>query len=1648
MGTEREIEREEERLRTLKGGRAIADEVLRRLRVSEEPAPPDPFREALEGGPSLFSPEVTKRRQELGLPVGRAATIEELRAIGPRETLAPPAAAPGPPPPPEPPTPEEIRQRRVALGLPTDRNATLAELKAFGRRELGLTPFVPEPPPEPPPPLTEAQRRQLRQERGLPADRDATLEELKAFGRRELERDPTGQRGPGAAGFLNPLIAFQEGIVEPGAALLTEGFQRFALPGEQEIQRRTRERREAGEGFLGARTAAFRESDLPPGVKGAIEFAADPFNVFALGPLAGLGRRLATRGATQAATRAVPTKAAPAVTKTAERRFRLFRETNEELGEAILAAAEEGADSALLGPVRRLQIFDDENAEPLLAIAARRQPFGRNVFEVEVRGLSTSGKAVPFEDEALRGTFSRRELFQIADDVMNELKADSLIGFRLGREGSGVREITREQVNQVLGRSAAPKVARESGGAVAKPIRTQADAAVSPAPAEDVVPQAIPTELGENVIGLRPIEQGLTRGEEIANIARRTVGVGIEDSPIATPALAERARVQPIIATQANNIATTNKVRLNEVFVFDEKGRIPALAGVDPTVKGAPTIQDVAARLPRYADQLSPGQAGAMAALKADVGPYRALLDEVGVPVPFRSDVIEGGFYVPRGNAAKEGADAPVKVRAGERRGGKRGSEKTAVFDSQAAGIEAGFEYSPIEVSLSSYAKDSGTRATEAHVANFFKNVKDPVTGELLGETAAVRVPAGLRTRMTKLKAQIAQRRDTLKKRAARISNMAREQRRATRRALGAEGRAERAGARVGVREAAFSQADLNEARQTLTTAISETKDFAFRAGQNTERLSQARVRLNSTERSLRNRLDRLQRAAREAEEEMAAEMGTGAVSRPVTSGSLSKKVSAFRLTANRLSKEVDRLSGGAETMAEKVDNLIERGQILRDVGKAQRDEMVQSRRVERALVERDRSLGAAQRELRVLSQEQRRLERAAEASGVRAARGIAAAESTAKDIQAIQREISSVQGEWELALRRSRQIPRDQSIIALPGLQAHSFPDEIANAANKILRDEGPPRGANAVFQRVVGAFNNLYRGLRATADNSAPGIQGLLGLANDPAVFKSALSVNLRAWANEDVLGRYIIDFDDAAQSAGRLNSKEWGRLGVHTGGIETEFQLGAGAGGIGEAFGNLPVIRQANRAFGFFGDALRLGWADDLLQDELRRNRSLSEIISSGDAERIAGVANSMTGWSSKKFAGSWGELLLFAPRFLQSRLEVLTKAAMSARPGASLDQRIARRSLLRLVGGAVVLTYFLNAMQGQDTDFSPFRNGRYNSNFMRVRFGGRDWSLLGTWDSLARAIIVTAQGRPHEAVRGMGSGVVSMSWDLISGEDFIGRRVRDDAGDFAVWLMRSMTPFAAEEIPESVAHIARGVKHQDVGDVAAGAVTIAGEMFGAKSAPLSFTDVADQVAREMNFGSYKDSEDFQKNLIKDDEQTQAVSERRPGTPYFDRLSEIDTTYDRTVEFLAANIHTMVNGVWFDEERIGRRYSNIVRDTTRDRAAAARDFGIEFDEPDPNETDLNKRALNDWHALGEQAEIGPDGIGGFDYEKFNELRDDFLSRLPSDQRKYVLRNTNIRADIVPDFLLPYLFKGTADRIRASKKEREEFMRRHKAR
>jgi len=395
-----------------------------------------------------------------------------------------------------------------------------------------------------------------------------------------------------------------------------------------------------------------------------------------------------------------------------------------------------------------------------------------------------------------------------------------------------------------------------------------------------------------------------------------------------------------------------------------------------------------------------------------------------------------------------------------------------------------------------------------------------------------------------------------------------------------------------------------------------------------------------------------------------------------------------------------------------------------------------------------------------------------------------------------------------------------------------------------------------------------------------------------------------------------------------------------------------------------------------------------------------------------------------------------------------METLARGFGGLRPNAKIDQRVARRSILRMVALATMATYGLNAIQGRPTDPRPIVNGRVNPNFMKVRVLGRDVSFFGSFDTIPRLIMTTAAGavaatdtlikemnKPVDARqklesvtagvfkeldpifrsgRGLSSGAVSMAWDNIQREDFLGRPVNfaADPIGWAAWLLRSFTPFATEEVPEAIGQITQGVREGSPAGLASGASTILLESTGAKSSPLGFTDVADDVARELGVSDfYRDAEPHERRKIRLDPRVEEMKNKGRSSKFFKDLEAITDNKNEKYQSEIA----WINGPDFPGGlrafRGGRQRTALVnayyrfeREEHFERRGVERAHNRSFESNIRNEQDA---ALDEWHNLGEQA---VDTNGRFDSSKLETIRQQFMENLRANKpelAEYVLRN-----------------------------------------
>jgi len=981
-----------------------------------------------------------------------------------------------------------------------------------------------------------------------------------------------------------------------------------------------------------------------------------------------------------------------------------------------------------------------------------------------------------------------------------------------------------------------------------------------------------PPPLAAQYFGAQPVRFGTTDMEELQSAIRKNLPGGVAPlNEIATPIIREKQRILRAAESVANETSERASVTIRSAFnVADDGVSLPKLAR-NGTI---PTVADVAAQYPVYESLISPQQRAAMEQLRQDLAPYREMFIEAGGEVGTRLDVMDGGFYIPRGNALEEGLEAPKSYSRGGR-GGKASSEKEAVFNSQAEGIAEGWEYTPFDQTINGYIRDVGRRTGDLIATNYFKNMVD-VDGRPLAQTAADRISPAFRKRVSTLKAKTRASRDTLMKQQARTKVTETAAERAARVASGGVARSEGALARV----PDFDPADLIEARAVRNQMIEEARYVNRDLGRSVAELRYGKRELSAAERAILKNIeasentmqsiqnldnnmqqiqDRLQSMTFEAgpaprtakgrprgvkiEEEARTPKGEADRLRLQKQGAdeLDRAAAQQEKLMARLERQKERLTDEAEKISGRVDELYAKGEIYRELDTKSRGDIIAARQQERLLYREEARFKAAERELRMLELERNRLLKAADKATNVAQANRLRAEATSIKYDDLRDEWRSISSDWKSQVAKSRQIPQGRARLNMPGLEQYDFPQEVADYVNDWTRRQGKTLGDRKLALDVFESFNNIYRAMKATLDFSGLGIQALLGGYSQQKAFGRAAKLMMASVFNEKALGGFFDDFNLDAVKGGRASTSVLAANGLHYSGGTVEFFQGGTK--LMDAFLSAPGIKQSNRAFSSVGDGMRTLWADAEVAREIGRGRTLDDLVKSGDLRKITEAVNRMTGYTDKRFGGSFGDFILFAPRYLQSRLETVALGAKGFIPGAAIDERMARNSLLKMIGLGVATTAAVNEFFGGPDDWAdPVRNdGSLNPNFMKMRVGGRDWSLFGPWDSLLRVVMATAEGKPEDAIQSMGSGTLSLATQVLTGESFMGDRTRDTPAQVLKTIGNAFVPLSSSDILENAKTVAGG-------DPVGGVVAQIAQTFGVKQAIMTPSEKRDEAAQE--------------------------------------------------------------------------------------------------------------------------------------------------------------------------------------------------------
>ena len=1080
----------------------------------------------------------------------------------------------------------------------------------------------------------------------------------------------------------------------------------------------------------------------------------------------------------------------------------------------------------------------------------------------------------------------------------------------------------------------------------------------------------------ENFFAQPDMKEGLSKKEQLVDYLAEKLHFGSKDRYVN-----QVFEVRHEINFRADNLSTSMANEFDagakRLFDIDDAGRVSGFENVDTATKtldavvGNPTIQDIAARLPKYWDSLSAQQRDFFVDMRDRLVPMERQLIDMDVKlisdVNKRPDIIKSkenpeisGFYLPRGNAI----DTTIAGMDNPRTFMTPGFDKTSVYKSQAAGIDAGHEYDSFYSALKSYIDYSGRQYADAWVAKQFRNATDE-SGNLIGSTLNQRMlekpefveyqnlikkikseASKLRTETTKLSVKKSHSRKAIRQAQKDIEKADRkiiqiENRKARNEAtdeLEKELRAEKllekkAKAEKLIDEAnPFTPEDMRFTRKQLRKAITQGRNQVIKATRLKAKLKEANIKLGKEEKAFFKEMDELTKAMDEAEAFAKANMiddvslgVTGNVPIFGTKTAL-RKYEAMLRRAERIEERAAKLNDQIEQRNLAISAKLDEMNIVTDADRANKQgirDLINQNTYQQQI---DRTIYGVEREIKRLEIEHKRLNKVKENYSNKEikqqARTIKDAEKAgdkinknlAATLEQVQRKRDDLAELKQAAkegrekvndLKRAEMARDDISAVNLKTLSGWEFPQAFAKAVNEQLQKEAKTRGKDAKWLAKFRAYNNFFRSLKATYDFSAVGVHGFGSLYDNPKEATQAFKFGLEAWADsgEVLLGNFITDFNKTTVQAGRLTTEDWARAGLRIGGQETEFILRENV-----LTSRIPFVKRFNKAFGYYGDKLRLESADDIISGYLASGKTIEQMRLNGDLTRIAKEVNAMTGYSDKAFGGSLGELLLFAPRFLTARVETLYKgtkgfasapvrataesipivgrsisdALPNARilgmgTGTTLENRVARRSMLRLFGHATWMTFAINGALGNETDTRLMINTpdgyRYNTNFMKVNFMGRDYSLYGPYEFLMKMLITTGTadvGAMVSAAQGLSSGAVQNSaavFDTMVGDqtNSFGRKITGEYIKLDDWihsegitdkvlaltsfLIENHAPIALGESPTNI-NLMLPESVGGEGEFLKGLTGLFAETVGARQAPETLRDIRKRVAEEYN------------------------------------------------------------------------------------------------------------------------------------------------------------------------------------------------------
>lgn len=592
----------------------------------------------------------------------------------------------------------------------------------------------------------------------------------------------------------------------------------------------------------------------------------------------------------------------------------------------------------------------------------------------------------------------------------------------------------------------------------------------------------------------------------------------------------------------------------------------------------------------------------------------------------------------------------------------------------------------------------------------------------------------------------------------------------------------------------------------------------------------------------------------------------------------------------------------------------------------------------------------------------------------------------TRANVKQIQQDIANVRN---IARQVQEKYPKGKIAgigWGLKGWENVPMPTEIANAFRKYELQKGTTGVAGNLYDLVNGAF----RMMGATLDASRTATVGMLNLADKPGTSLKGLKTGVEtAFKDPGAAARVLreIETEGVAETGVKLTTAV--ARGLQMSSSEQLLKGLADEGTWVDSLAKKPGLKQAETLYSVPANVERAS----RFYDTLRAWKAAGKDYTSDKALAMAAnTANTLTGRSSQGLGeiiiGSKGaSRLFFAPRFIQSQFESLANAMMVG----GVEGEEARRAMLKLVMGGAAMTYAINELNHEKTDWNILQDGRINPNFMRVRLGDQDISLFGPWDSLAKGMIATAMGDKDYFLRSKLGPVPGIVADTVNGMNAIGEKIPKP------WEKDYYTPENLARIapvPFGARNIAETAMETDFSDpksVGNLALATGASVLGIKSSPLS---AREQYIRTLSdvYPEYKPTVDYPKPSNPDDDplfmaEFAATNPSKVPKPSSELGKELKKIRDPMLENQKKNTDKFVAG----EKTLGEWKADrkVLKQAERDSIAhIVEQFG---DQKPPEGTPAYW--VQEYFKTFKEATV--DGL--LDYDKLDALQGELLAKAP---------------------------------------------------